>query len=163
MAVNIYYIVCSVIIEFIFLSETECIFSCIVAIVHWEVDDIKTTCLRIVWLMPCTIDHLGIFTLLVTKCFLTAECLRTDRTRTLWQYLTVPEALASIPLVHQRLIRLPCIKVARKISLTSIGCFVTTGTNLTIHKERSLVQSLILVLLTEGSKLRNELMVESES
>ena len=38
-----------------------------------------------------------------------------------------------------------------------------TGTNLTIHEERSLVQSLFLVLLTEGSKLRNELLAEGKT
>ena len=38
-----------------------------------------------------------------------------------------------------------------------------TGTNLTIHEEWSLVQSLVLVLLTEGSKLRNELLAEGKT
>ena len=112
--------------------------------------------------MPCTIEHLGIVALWRSS-LLQAKQLWAYRLRTLRNHLIIPVALASIPFVEQGLVRLPGIEVARKIGLTSIGYIVHTCTNLTIHKERCLVQSLVLVLLTESYKFRNELLVECQA
>ena len=112
--------------------------------------------------MPCTIDHLGILALWRSR-LLQAKLLWTHWLSTLRKHLTIPVALASIPIIKQGLIRLPGIEVAREVLLASVGYIVHTCTNLTIHKERCLVQSLVLVLLTEGFKFRDELLVECQA
>ena len=79
------------------------------------------------------------------------------------EYLCIPVRLAAIPFVEQVLWSLPCVIIAREVLLTTVCDITVTGTNLTIHKERCLVQSLVLILLTEGCKLRNELLAEGKT
>ena len=112
--------------------------------------------------MPCTIEHLGIVALWRSS-LLQAKQLWAYRLRTLRNHLIIPVTFASIPFVEQGLVRLPGIEVAREVCLTSIGYIVHTCTNLTIHKERCLVQALVLVLLTKCFKLRDKLLVECQA
>ena len=79
------------------------------------------------------------------------------------EYLCIPVFLATIPFVEQVLWSLPCVIIAREVILTTVCDITVTGTNLTIHEEWSLVQSLVLILLTEGCKLRNKLLAECQT
>ena len=165
-AIYIYYIISSIIIHFITtFSQTVCACSIAKVVVQWEIDNIESTWLRIVWFMPFAIHHKGVIAFR-SFCiiFLTERHqLRIITSTSIKEVLCIPIWLATIKLIHQVLWSLPCIIIRWKIGLITVLYTTVTGTHLTIHKERSLVEALILVLLAKSSKLRDKLLAEGKT